>query len=45
MTNFEIFYHDLLDLVKKHEEKNTPLKIEKDLEMMLSKSLVNKSLL
>ena len=32
MTNFEIFYHDLLDLVKKHEEKNTPLKIEKDLE-------------
>ena len=32
MTNFEIFYHDLLDLVKKHEEKNTPLKIEQDLE-------------
>ncbi len=32
MTNFENFYHDLLDLVKKHELQNTPLKIEQDLE-------------
>ena len=32
MTNFETFYHDLLDLVKKHEQQNTPLKIEKDLD-------------
>lgn len=32
MTNFENFYHDLLELVKKHEQQNTPLKIEKDLE-------------
>ena len=32
MTNFENFYHDLLDLAKKHELQNTPLKIEKDLE-------------
>jgi len=32
MTNFENFYHDLLDLVKKYEQQNTPLKIEKDLE-------------
>ena len=32
MTNFENFYYDLLDLAKKHELKNTPLRIEKDLE-------------
>jgi hypothetical protein len=32
MTNFENFYHDLLDLTKKHELLNTPLRIEKDLE-------------
>jgi len=32
MTNFENFYQDLLDLAKKHELQNTPLKIEKDLE-------------
>ena len=32
MTNFENFYNDLLDLVKKYEQKNTPLKIEQDLE-------------
>ncbi len=32
MTNFENFYHDLLELVKKYEMQNTPLKIEQDLE-------------
>jgi len=32
MTNFENFYNDLVDLAKKHEPQNTPLKIEKDLE-------------
>ncbi len=32
MENFENFYHDLLDLAKKYETKNTPLKIETDLE-------------
>lgn len=32
MTDFEDFYHDLLELSKKHELQNTPLKIEKDLE-------------
>ena len=32
MTNFENFYQDLLDLAKKHELQNTPLKIEQDLE-------------
>ena len=32
MTNFENFYQDLLELAKKHELQNTPLKIEKDLE-------------
>ena len=32
MTNFENFYHELLDLAKKHEQQNTPLKIEMDLE-------------
>ena len=30
MTNFEQFYQDLLELAKKHELLNTPLKIEKD---------------
>jgi len=32
MTNFENFYDDLLDLTKKYERQNTPLKIENDLE-------------
>ena len=32
MTNFKNFYDDLLDLEKKYELKNTPLKIENDLE-------------
>ena len=32
MTNFENFYHDLLDFAKKYEDQNVPLKIEKDLE-------------
>lgn len=32
MENFENFYHDLLDLAKKYEAKNIPLKVEKDLE-------------
>ncbi|MBT8242399.1 MAG: hypothetical protein HKP34_01620 [Nitrosopumilus sp.] len=32
MTDFEIFYQDLLKLVKKYENQNIPLKIEKDLE-------------
>jgi len=32
MTNFENFYYDLLELVKKYEQKSTPLKIEIDLE-------------
>lgn len=29
---FEDFYHDLLDLAKKYEKQNIPLKIEQDLE-------------
>lgn len=32
MTNFKNFYDDLLDLAKKYEQKNVPLKIENDLE-------------
>jgi len=32
MTDFENFYRDLLDFVKKYEQQNIPLKIEKDLE-------------
>ncbi len=32
MTDFENFYHDLLDFAKKYENQNVPLKIEKDLE-------------
>ena len=32
MTDFENFYHDLLDFAKKYENQNIPLKIEKDLE-------------
>ena len=32
MEDFENFYHELLDLAKKYETKNIPLKIEKDLE-------------
>ena len=32
MTSFENFYHDLLELTKKYEQQNIPLKIEKDLD-------------
>jgi len=32
MTTFENFYHELLDLVKKYDKQNIPLKIEQDLE-------------
>ena len=32
MTNFENFYEELIELIKKYENQNTPLKIEKDLE-------------
>ena len=32
MTDFENFYRDLLELAKKYENQNIPLKIEKDLE-------------
>ncbi|MGI9567205.1 MAG: hypothetical protein ACR2LL_09375 [Nitrosopumilus sp.] len=32
MTNFESFYNELLDLSKKYEDQNVPLKIEQDLE-------------
>ncbi len=32
MTNFENFYDDLLELAKKYEQQNIPLKIENDLE-------------
>ena len=32
MANFENFYNDLIDLAKKYELQNTPLKIENDLE-------------
>lgn len=32
MTDFENFYHDLLEFTKKYEQQNVPLKIEKDLE-------------
>jgi hypothetical protein len=32
MTDFENFYRDLLELAKKYEQRNVPLKIEKDLE-------------
>ena len=32
MTNFENFYQELLALVEKYEQQNTPLKVEKDLE-------------
>ncbi len=31
MTDFENFYHDLLELAKKFENQNIPLKVEKDL--------------
>jgi len=31
MTDFENFYYDLIEIVKKYEKKNIPLKIEKDL--------------
>ena len=32
MTDFEDFYRDLLELTKKYEHQNVPLKIEKELE-------------
>lgn len=32
IMTFENFYHELLDLAKKYEKQNIPLKIEKDLE-------------
>jgi hypothetical protein len=32
MSNFEEFYNDLVTLAEKYEKKNTPLKIETDLE-------------
>ena len=32
MSNFENFYHELLDLIKKYERQNVPIKIEKDLD-------------
>jgi len=37
MTDFENFYHDLIEFAKKYENKNIPLKIEKDLENDLVK--------
>ena len=32
MTDFENFYDDLLEFIKKYEKQNIPLKIEKDLD-------------
>ena len=32
MTDFKNFYDDLLDLAKKYEQQNIPIKIENDLE-------------
>ena len=32
MTDFKNFYRDLLELAKKYEQQNVPLKIEEDLE-------------
>ena len=32
MTDFENFYYNLIEFAKKYENKNIPLKIEKDLE-------------
>jgi len=32
MTDFENFYYDLIEFVKTYQNKNMPLKIEKDLE-------------
>ncbi len=32
MTDFENFYHDLLELTKKYKNQNVPLRIEKDLD-------------
>lgn len=43
MTNFENFYHELLDLTKKHERQNTLLKIEKDLDNDIVKIFGKKS--
>ena len=37
MTDFKNFYHDLLELAKKYEQQNVPLKIERDLENDLIK--------
>ncbi|MCV0430263.1 hypothetical protein [Nitrosopumilus sp.] len=42
MTTFENFYHDLLEFVKKYENQNVPLKIEKDLENDIVKILGEK---
>jgi hypothetical protein len=32
MPNFENFYNELLELVKRYEKNNIPIKVEKDLE-------------
>ena len=37
MTAFDAFYDDLHELVNEHEKKNTPLKVEKDLEVDIVK--------
>ena len=37
MANFENFYEELIELIKKYENQNTPLKIEKDLEQNIIK--------
>lgn len=37
MTTFENFYHDLLELSKKYENQNVPIKIEQDLKNDLIK--------
>ena len=37
MADFENFYYDLLELVKKYEQKNIPLKVEKDFEANIIK--------
>ena len=37
MKNFENFYYDLLELSKKYEHQNVPIKIEQDLENSIIK--------
>ena len=37
MISFDAFYNDLLELVNKHEKNNTPLKVEKDLDVDIVK--------